>query len=96
MAGDAIAKLRDLVDKAQHAGTPGLDDGGVGCGAAVREVVGEQGRGVEFGGQEADPVVATRGSPAGKRGVAERVAGGGLRAGDVEARLGVGVAAGEG
>lgn len=92
LLADAAAELGDLVDQAQHGRRVRGDDGGVGGGAAVGKVVREQRRLVELRHEEADPVQAAASSPSRQGGVAEGVAGRGLGAGDIEARLRVRVA----
>lgn len=92
LLADAAAELSDLVDQAQHGRRVGRDNGGVGGGAAVSKVVRQQRRLVKLRHKEANPVQAAAGSPAGQGRIAEGVAGRGLGAGHVEARLGVRVA----
>lgn len=94
---DAVTKLGDLVDEAEHVGRKGHDQVGVGGGAAVGKVVDQEERLVVRGDERAEPVGAAAGSVAREGRVAEGVGGVGEegRVGDgaVEVGLGVGVTA---
>lgn len=91
---DALTKLGDLVDEAEHGGLEGGDEARVGGGAAVGKVVREEQRLVVRGHQDADPVGAPAGGVPREGWVAEGVGGAGEGAVDVEVGGGVRIAAG--
>ena len=93
LAVDGDVLVLDLVLEAEDCGGVGGDEGAVYGGAAVGHVVGFYLGGVVGCGEEADPVGAVGGSPAGPWGVAEGVGGAWLGALGVKASLRVGIAA---
>ena len=91
----ALLKLPHLVHKAQHRVLVRRHQLRIRRRAPIRVVVREDEGGVVLRGEVGDPVLATGGGPAGVRGVADGVGGGGELAGGVEPGLGVRVAAGK-